>query len=323
MITAYLQYEHSIQSVEINADNVTLLSQALWIDMMDPTKEEEKIIEKIMNIDIPTKREMQEIEPSDRLYKEDNAIFMTATILAKSDSSEPKTDAVSFIMTSEKLLTVRYIEPHSFSLFSARLKRLHKMNIHVDEFFIGLLEATVDRIADILENISHSLDNLSQEIFRPKISSNHEYNFKKMLQEIGTNADVGGKLRECLVSFNRMVSYYTQIGPKSSEESTSRILVVNTDIAALSDHTNFISNKVGLLMGATLGMVNIEQNDIIKIFSVAAVIFLPPTLIASIYGMNFKIIPELNWYLGYPFAIILMILSGWLPYRYFKKKKWL
>lgn len=323
MITAYLQHEHYIQSLEINTNNVNLLTEALWIDMLAPTQEEEKMIEGILNIEIPTKREMQEIEPSDRLYKEDSAIFMTSTMLAKSDSPEPKTDAVTFILTNDTLITVRYIELHSFSLYATRLKKLHKKKFHMEEFYIGLLEATVDRMADVLENIAHSLDNLSQEIFRPQMTNHSEHNFKKMLQEIGANADLGGKLRECLVSFNRMVSYYRQIGPKLSEESNSRIQVVITDIAALTDHTNFISNKVGILMSATLGMVNVEQNDIIKIFSVAAVIFLPPTLIASIYGMNFKIIPELNWYFGYPFAILLMILSGWLPYRYFKKKKWL
>lgn len=323
MITAYFQHEHYIQSAEITTGNAHLIAEALWIDMLDPTKEEEDMIEQALKLNIPTKREMQEIEPSDRLYKEDNDIFMTATMLAKSDSPEPKTDAVSFILTNGKLITIRYSELHSFSLFATRLKKIHKEKFEMEDFFIGLLEATVDRMADIVEKIAHSLDNLSQDIFRPKTPMNPGYNFKKMLQEIGANADLGGKVRESLVSFIRVVSYYNQIGPKSSQESISRMLIINTDITALSDHTNFISNKVSLLMGATLGMVNIEQNDIIKIFSVAAVIFLPPTLIASIYGMNFRNIPELHWYFGYPFAIMLMILSGWLPYRYFKKKKWL
>lgn len=325
MITAYVKNGSALQAIEIKKANQDIVHQALWIDLLTPTRKEEKIIENLLDIEVPTKKEMVEIEPSSRLYIEDDALFMTATMVAKSDSSEPKTDAVTFILSNEKLITVRYIEPQSFSLFISRLSRSTKKEYDAIKLFITLLEVTTDRLADILENVSHEFDKISHTIFHDETNdSADKVNYQNVLRNIGANGDLGTKVRESLVSFIRLVSFFQQTLEESlNADIKLRLTIINKDINSLSDYAGFISTKVNFLLDATLGMVNIEQNNIIKIFSVAAVIFLPPTLIASIYGMNFKFIPELDWHIGYPVSIGLMLISAWLPFRYFKKKKWL
>lgn len=324
MIIGYVQTENGIQALAINKANSEKVNDAIWLDMLSPTRREEKLVEEILNLDIPTKKEMAEIELSSRLYTEDEAIFMTATMLVKSDSPQPKTDPVTFILLPTKLITVRYVEPHSFELFIARLLRRNKKEYTPERMLIGLFESTTDRLADILEHVSHKFDEISHRIFHQnqEADSDTRINYKEVLQHIGVNGDLGTKARESLVSFTRVLSFLQQ----QTEFDTSlkaRIRTISKDITALSDYAGFISTKVNFLLDATLGMVNIDQNNIIKIFSVAAVVFLPPTLIASIYGMNFHHMPELSWAIGYPIAIGMMILSAWLPYTYFKHQKWL
>lgn len=321
MIVVYTPTENRLKAEDITAGNKQLLADAIWIDLLSPSKKEEKLVEAFLQVDIPTQKEMKEIEPSSRLYKDMNNLFMTATMVAQSFSSEPKVDQITFILTEKKLITVRYIEPRSLKSFIAKLPRLEATELAPNKLLIGLFEASIDRLADILEKVSHEFDEISQKIFRQKLEE--PVNYKETLQRIGANADLSTKVRESLGSFSRIFSFLEQSTNNMDPDMALRLKIVNKDANALSDYTNFIMSKVNVLLDATLGMVNIEQNNIIKIFSVAAVMFLPPTLVASIYGMNFKHIPELNWLLGYPMALALIAISAWLPYRYFKKKKWL
>lgn len=327
MITAYVLNQSAIQPKEITLDNLSLLQDAKWIDLLNPTEEEEKQVEQTLKFGIPSKKEMQEIEFSSRLYSENHTYYMTATMLAKSESLQPKNDAVTFILTEKVLITVRYIDPQAFKLFISRLHRLEKNEFHPAKILLGLLESTVDRLADVLEKVTDQLDQFSATIFRPQIADPKtppRIDYQKLLQEIGLNDDLGTKTRESLISFNLLTSYWQGISkPPFTTDMQSRFQALLQDINSLSDHATFISGKTNFLLNAILGMINIEQSNIIKIFSVAAVIFLPPTLIASIYGMNFSSMPELNWSLGYPIAIGLMLLSAWLPYKYFKRRKWL
>lgn len=326
MLTAYIKQGAHIEVVEISDQNQARLKEALWIDLLSPTKEEEKLVENQLNFNVLTKQEMVEIEPSSRLFKEDGALFMTATMLAKSESSEPKTDAVTFIITDKRLMTVRYINPLAFNLFISRLPKLDVNEYQPEKLFLWLLESTTERLAEILANVSLKYDALSQMIFHTKEGEQKSSgtNYKVLLQDIGSNGDLETRARESLVSFNRLISFFEETSNNRLDaEFQSRLKIISRDINALSDYASFMSNKKTFLLDTTLGMVNIEQNNIIKIFSVAAVIFLPPTLIASIYGMNFQHMPELHWYVGYPMAVVFMILSSWLPFRYFKKKKWL
>lgn len=323
MILSYANDQTIPRLIDLETVNAHQIENAIWFDVISPNRKEEKFLENFLEIDIPTREEMKEIEPSSRLYKENDALYMTATMVAHSESDEPTADAVTFILTDKILITIRYIEPQSFKTFIARLSKISSKKLSAEILLIRLLETTTDRLADILENVSHQFDTISQKIFRP-IDENEKLDYKHILQQIGLYGDLATKARESLISFMRLVSFWDTSGvSKLDTHLELRLKTIVKDVTYLSDYAGFISTKVNFLLDATLGMVNIEQNSIIKIFSVAAVIFLPPTLIASIYGMNFIHMPELNWKIGYPIALFLMILSAWLPYQYFKKKKWL
>lgn len=326
MVIIYSLTDNGIQVDTLNEYNRALLLNALWIDLLSPTKEEERLVEHDLKIEIPTKKEVEEIEPSSRLYTENNVVFMTATLVAFSDLPQVKTDVVTFILTSKTLVTLRYIELHAFKLFQSKLIRNTNKNYTANTLFMDLLDAAVERLADILEKVSNQCDEISQLIFHHNNPADEaaETNFKKLLQYIGGNGDLGAKVSESLVSLTRLITYLEQAYGNDLEKDNRVLLtIIHKDVSALREHAAFLSTKFNFLLDATLGMINIEQNNTIKIFSVAAVIFLPPTLIASIYGMNFSHIPELSWHIGYPLALSLMVLSAWLPFRYFKKKKWL
>lgn len=323
MIIAYLDRK-TLEPQEIKSDNQALLKEAVWIDLISPSRAEENIVEESLGLDIPTREEMLEIELSSRLYKEDGALFMTATMLAQSDSIEPKYDAVTFVLTEKQLITVRYIEPYAFKLFISHLQKFHADHHYSVNLLIELLDATVDRLADILELVGRRLDENSKIIFKPSDDISGKLNYQQIMQQIGASGDLTSKARESLATLERLIIFFGKMaGPGIDHEGQLRIATLTTDMNSLSDHVNFLSNKITFLLGATLGMVNIEQNAIIKIVSVAAVIFLPPTLVASIYGMNFHVMPELSWKFGYPMAIGFMIISVLLPYKYFKHRKWL
>ncbi|KTD46638.1 magnesium and cobalt transport protein CorA [Legionella rubrilucens] len=324
MVIIHFNTESGLQAETLNLSNPHRLQQAVWLDLLDLTVEEETLLEGFFNINIPTKTEVEEIEVSSRLYAENGTLFMTATMVAKSESPEVQTDVVTFILSDRILMTLRYTELHAFSLFKSRLLQYSKPTSA--GLLIGLLEAAVDRLADILEKISHELDKTSALIFRQteRIGTAKDISYKKIIAMIGAYGDLGAKARESLMSFTRLISFLSQAdNVKLSGNMKSILATIGKDVSSLSDYSAFLSTKFNFLHDATLGMITLEQNNIIKSFTVAAVLFLPPTLIASIYGMNFKHIPELEWYVGYPLAILLMVISAWLPFFYFKRKKWL
>jgi magnesium transporter len=193
---------------------------------------------------------------------------------------------------------------------------------------LGLLEAIIDRIADALELVGNTVDAISRDVFRNKASNvtKKTRDLRSLIECIGSKGDNLTLIRESLISIIRLVTYHAALdtgNQKPSKEGRQRVKLIQRDASSLGDHAAFLSNKINFLLDATLGLINLEQNQIIKIFSVAAVVFLPPTLIASIYGMNFEHMPELKWLLGYPWAIGLMIGSAILPYVCFKRRGWL
>jgi len=315
------QLKDTFKREEINLSNQILLQEAQWIDLINPSPEEESLVERCLGLNVPTREEMREIEISSRLYKDEDTLFMTATMIAQSESLSPKQDAVTFLLTKKQLITIRYIDPQAFKLFINRLSKLKHLDNPIT-ILTELLDVTIDRLADILELINHELENYSKSIFQQDGSGNR--NYQELLHQLGINGELNSKIVESLVSFNRLIPFLDQSASlKVDDINHLRLNVLGKDINSLNDHASFLSNKISFLLEASLGMVQIEQNAIIKIFSVAAVIFLPPTLIASIYGMNFNLMPELSWKYGYFFAIFLMLLSSWLPYKYFKYRKWL
>lgn len=301
------------------------LKNVVWIDLLSPSRDEEIFLESQLGFALPTRADMIEIELSSRLYCEEGVYFMTAAMVAHSDSetADPILDPVTFVLSKQLLITIRYIEPQSFRLFNVHSEKLPGTQRNTISLLIDLLDITVDRLADILELAGHRLDTYSQTIFsKRQQASKHDYHL--LMQHMGSIGDLNTKARESLVTFRRLLTFFsTTLDPKLYKDKLAHLTSITTDITALSDHASFLSTKVNFLLDATLGMVNIEQNHVIKTLSIAAVIFLPPTLIASIYGMNFKNIPELSWQYGYLFTVGLMFLSTWVPYKYFKYRKWL
>lgn len=323
MFSIYVARDGGLMKLDFSGE---IPADAVWIDMLHPTDEEEDLVERALAIDVPTHEEMQEIEISSRLYRQDGTLFMTATLLANADSDKPESGPVTFVLTADRLVTIRYLEPRPFQVFAQRVLRRGSGFDSAVTTLVGLLDAIVDRTADILEHVAADVDAISREIFEHSSARpTKTRDFQDVLRRIGRKGDLNSTARESLVSIGRLSTFLAQglDGAKVSRDTKTRVETLGRDVHSLTDHASFLSNKVTFLLDATLGMINIEQNAIIKIFSVAAVVFLPPTLIASIYGMNFEAMPELEWLLGYPFALALMVASAILPYWYFKRRGWL
>jgi len=290
----------------------------VWIDLLSPTKEEEAVVEKFLTMEIPTHEEMVEIELSSRLYQEHGAQFMTATMLSKVDTWSPETHAVTFILVGARLITIRYVDTTSFRRFDAMAKKLHASE-EGPELLLVLLDTIVNRIADILERLDREIDGLTKIIFRRETRAN--VNYQHILESIGKCGDLASKTHESLTTFGRVAGYATHNKKLSHGENEVELASIRKDIVGLTEHGIYLTGKVNFLLDATLGMVSIEQNSVFRVLSIASLVFLPPTLIAGIYGMNFKHMPELEWHGGYPMAGIFMLVAAILPFVYLKKTK--
>lgn len=321
MITAYVHANGMLTPVALQRGDA-IPEAAVWIDVLSPEDEDLVFLDGALGLDVPTEEDMQEIEMSSRLYQEDDALYMTATMICNADTPEPQNVPVTFVLARQRLLTLRYAEPTPFRMYAAQVQRHAMPCASGEEVLAGLLDAIVDRIADILERVQGDAEKLSGEIFRKDSKAKHDYN--GTLVRIGACHGLVTRARDSLVSFGRMVSFVARPTEAKRSKSTERSFkTVARDVTSLSDHATFLANNISFMLDATLGLINNEQTGIIKIFSVAAVVFLPPTLIASIYGMNFEYMPELAWTYGYPMSIGLMVLFAILPYLFFKFRGWL
>ena len=319
-------YENRSGALQRQKGKPRFIEEALWVDLLNPTREEEKKVERALKFNVPTREEQQEIEASSRLYQENGAYFMTATLLYHSEQGDPRTTPVTFILAGHRLVTVRYAEPRAFAIYVARCNRAETDLKSGAAVLIGLLETIIDRLADFIERLQAEVEGLSHSIFEIKGgAASRQRRFDVMLRAIGREGEITSKARESAHSFGRLLTFLIHAANERKEVKPlqARIRTAARDVTSLTDHATFLSGKIVFLLDATLGMINIQQNDIIKIFSVAAVVFLPPTLIASIYGMNFQHMPELNWWFAYPLAVALMIVAAVVPYLYFKRRGWL
>jgi magnesium transporter len=320
------RYQNADGRLRLTEQAIHELEGVVWIDLFSPTAGEEAELESRLGIDLPTREEMEEIEISSRLYYENGAAFMTATLPAQADGDNPLMAPVTFILSGDRLITVRYHDPRAFQTFPLRAEKVAMGCSSGEVVLVALLEAIVDRIADILERAGRDIDGISHEVFQHKgAATTKSRDFQAVLESIGRKGDLISKIRDSLVTLERLIGFLGQVTTqrKSDKDVRSRVKTLARDARSLTDHASFLSQKVTFLLDASLGMINIEQSAIIKIFSVAAVAFLPPTLIASIYGMNFDYMPELHWPWGYPLALGLMVASAVLPYWYFKRRGWL
>jgi len=229
------------------------------------------------------------------------------------------------VLTHDRLVSVRYIDPQPFKTFVARVERGGAAPQRAEMVLMALLDVIVDRMADVLERAGAEIETISREIFQPhddKIMQSSD--FQNVLRRLGRKHDLTGKMRESLLSISRVLSFLTPaMDGKPFKEVRTHIKTLTRDVQSLQDHTSFLGSKLNYLLDATLGLINIDQNNIIKIMSVAAIVFLPPTLFASIWGMNFSNMPDLHSPIGYPLALIVIVVSGILPYVWFKRRGWL
>jgi magnesium transporter len=313
-------------------DNITdpdALRRAVWIDLVNPTPVEERAVQDALGLEIPTREEMSEIESSSRLYREGDTLFLTANFLYGVDSGELGSTPITFVLGNHSLVTVRYATPKAFTVFAARAQRQHAILLSSpDAVMLHLFEQVVDRIADILEKMAADMEAASRAAFRAARSgskaSQSGMALKETLLVLGAVGDVTTRASETLLGVTRILTF---VGAEKAaavrRENQPLMKSLVRDVRSLVEHAGFLNNKAQFLLDAVLGIINVEQTAIIKTFSVVSVALMPPTLIASIYGMNFQYMPELEWPIGYPLAILAMVVSAVLPVLYFRRKGWL
>jgi magnesium transporter len=305
--------------------NDAVPDNAIWIDMIEPTPEEDRRVERALGIEIPTREETKNIEPSELLYVENGTRYMTARILSQSGTESPKLAGISFILKDKHLITVRYDEPKSFQMFINRIARANACSPSGDHMLIALFETVIDRAAEILRMTGERIDETSALVFeadkntRPDVET-----FRTTLNTMGMEGSRISRVRESLVSIERTMLFLSANSVIALPDALrAEVRTTLRDLQSLEDHSTFLSSKIQFILDAVLGLVSLEQSKIAKIFSVASVVFLPPTLIASIFGMNFKAMDVLELSFGFPLSLGLMLLSIMATYGFFKMKRWL
>jgi len=311
----------------IDAGSTTALPKgAIWIDLLEPTKEEEALAEKLVGTNIPTRAELAEIEPSSRLYQRNGAAFLTMSVLFGIHEGHPDSDPIGFILTDKHLVSIRYVDPKPFVVFAEYAYAEPDMASNPNTLFVRLLDTIVDRLADEFEVAGKDIESISHQIFQRQTHRGRspELRLEALLMRIGKAQQLLARLRETSVSSTRLLTFLATTDAMESDLANRRhIKSLVADAQALNDHSNFLGDNLIFLLDASLGLISLEQNDVMKVFSIFAVVFMPPTLIAGIYGMNFEHMPELKWLFGYPFALGLILASAVLPYLYARRKGWL
>jgi len=324
MLSAFVPQPQGLARFELRA-GAAIPGEAIWLDLLEPTPSEEKQVESFLSIDVPTRDEMREIEASNRLYEEDGALYMTATVVTKLDSDLPESTQITFIVSSAKLVTNRYVDPLPFRRFIAYAERHPNSCNSPPAVLAGLVEAIINRVADVIERVATDLDGASVEVFSASRRKRGAFrDFRKTLERLGQNGELISKARESLVSLGRLLTFVQQstVIPMS-DDVRGRFRTLSRDVLAMSDHASFLGTKVSFILDATLGLINIDQNNILKIFSVVTVFLLPPSVIGAVYGMNFDQIPGAKEPWGFWAALGLMLVSAIGPFLYFKRKRWL
>ncbi len=344
MISGFTLKDNRLKQISVqHAEDFT--DEMIWIDLVDPTEDERLLVENHFKLDLPEKAEINDLEASARFYEDEDGLHIHSFFLNDFDSSA-KNITVAFSIYNNRLFTIHDEDLSAFRLYRLRARQvqleLTESKVDVMNILIGLHETAIEHVADVLERIYAELENTSPYVLameeeaeetqtkkgkkRQRLESQDEDSDKKptmeeVLQNIAMQEDMNGKARLSLMDTRRSFSFLmrTQV---LSEEQKNDVREILQDLESLTGHTTFLFDKVNFLLDAATGKISLEQSRIIKIFSIASVVFLPPTLIASIYGMNFPM-PELNYTISYPISIAAMILSGIAPYLLFKRKGWL
>jgi magnesium transporter len=308
---------------EIDSLDALRTVQPVWVDLDAPTVEEKGWIAEHFGVTIPADAVDEDLEESARFYEEDNgelhirSDFLIGDGVAGSASS--RNVRVAFILHKGVLFSVHTEELPVFRLLRLRARRIPALIEDAKDVLLKLYDADAEYSADALEGIYDTLEAISARVLGQQVNDQVA---GEVLSAIAREEDVNGRIRRNVMDTRRAVSFLMRSRLLNAEQFEEARQILR-DIDSLDSHTTFLFDKINFLMNATVGFININQNKIIKIFSVASVALLPPTLIASIYGMNFKAMPELEWSFGYPFAIVLMVASVAAPFIYFSRKGWL
>jgi magnesium transporter len=303
--------------------------EIVWLDLLRPETEEIAFVARTTGLDVPNFEELSEIESSSRLRRRNGALYLSAPLIFRADSDRLLATPVGFVLTRERLITVRFEELTAFAAFAAG--DFAAAGAGSAAVFAGLMDAITGRLADILEKIAADLDDVSHRLFHvpaseplePRAPARASADLRIILRRVGHSGDLVSKIRDSLLGIGRIVPFAaTGAGEWLSPETKQRLDTVRQDVVSLSDYDTHLVNKVQLLLDATLGLINVEQNNIIKVLTIVSVVGIPPTLVASIYGMNFKGMPELGWSWGYPYGLAVIGLSAVLPLLWFKWRGW-
>jgi len=327
MLTTYVHTANGEVSQAPWKEGEGAQKDALWIDLLNPTPQERSLVEGQYGVLLPSREEMHEIELSNRFYETNQACFLNATVLTGVETPNPELHHLLFILSKDTLITLRHSDPAPLRRLIDRLLNKHVKPHGAADILLMSVEGIVGRIADTMEVIGKNTETLSQAIMqvlggaqRPDATPTLSH----VLSEVNRNEDMLSKTYQSLFSLQLLLDFLQQSeARKYAGKKLRDITVAEKDIRALLQHGEYLTQKMEFLLESTLGLINIEQNNIIKMFTVLAMIFMPPTLIASVYGMNFHHMPELDWRLGYPLAIGLMVGAAWLPYRFFRRKGWI
>ena len=306
-----LEGVESLESFESNDDK----NSVIWIDMLLPTIEEIRAVENMFDMNFPTKQESEEIELSSRYWEENNRIEINSYFLIN-DNKSAFNETVSFILQGNLLISVRYKKLESFNTFTKKLlisPREFKTGYSI---FCQIIDIRIDADADTIENLSKEITKIRKHVFTDYSNDDEE-----ILEKISTFEDLNMKIRENLTDKQRILN--SLLKSQKFVDDKHELPIMLKDIKSLIDHTNFNFERLDYLQNIFIGILSIEQNKVIKIFTIVNVIFLPPTLIASIYGMNFDFIPELHWEYGYLISIVFMVIASITPILIFKKKGWI
>ena len=303
---------------EIESLEALVNVKPIWVDLDAPTPEEKGWIAQHFGVTIPEDAVDDDLEESARFYEEDNGeLHIRSDFLIDDDT--PRNVRVAFILFKNVLFSIHGEELPVFRLLRLRARRIPALIEDAKDVLLKLYDADAEYSADALEGIYDNLEAVSAQVLKQSVNDEAA---GEALSAIAREEDLNGRIRRNVMDTRRAISFMMRSRMLNAEqfEESRQIL---RDIDSLDSHTTFLFDKINFLMNATVGFININQNKIIKIFSVASVALLPPTLIASIYGMNFRAMPELDWRFGYPFAIALMVASVAAPFIYFRRKGWL
>jgi magnesium transporter len=300
---------------------------ATWIDLEEPTREEDRLVEQCVRVQVPTREDMREIEPSSRLYERNGALYMTMSALYGVDDGNPSSDPMTFVLTGDRLVTVRYVTPKPLRGFEQNARRDPSLVSDAVTALVNLLEAIVDRLADELESVASEIERISNHIFSKRVDARRipADRLTTLLTRIGRAQTLLSKVRETSVSTSRLLGFLSGSARLKTEDATARdrVASLSNDVHSLVEYSSYLGDNLTFLLDASLGLISIEQNAAMKVFSWVAVVLMPPTLMAGIWGMNFHFMPELHWHYGYPFALACILVSAVLPFWILKRLGWI